>query len=901
MARPNVPISGPVPEEEMLRMLAITRVGDDDDPVFPDVDDKKELKVGAVVFVTVYLTKPNSEEKTQFALPGIVHDEGEGMLAVRPLPTKLWEQGWAEVKSVPVEDASLIRFCSFVKELNDDQLIADHYEDGIGEVIESCGEDLLLKDKAFKQWMGGKAKNPNFKLDRWQFLRAVAERMATELSITAWKLRRPPSFDTKKDVPIEEAKWFDTEFIAPVLADKCSSMTDEAEKTKFKAAVTPNATATAKYLTMLMDILSSEDGPSPAVKKKAGGGSDCSSEVDELAGQVKELKETISILTGAVNAIATHLKIRAATDDGPKADAANDDDAKDADAYPADAEPEAEIVDISGDEHECAYHAMSVAKAVNDGTMQPSGKPTFSDDAVDAARLAVTMHAKRASEADPEGFKALLGFTVQELWQQVMAPTQDEKTWPGEHHFVLHAPEHPDVHLKIKAFREGKLITWPTRQENLPQAKMVMFAHWRPGHFDLIGFQGKFAFTQGEVAAAELAVDKLLAKGTQPMNSLNDDEFESVVKAALAANRVKLIPPPRPVSKPTPDRQPENGESKLKPSIKSVTWAPSPAGPVDDLEAASTASLETFARHQEMIQLRDQLESQSLQMHAQTQLEAQTRKEAAALEAQLLAKSADSNTQAAAAASLVSFAHEEKMRQLRDQMDAQSKQMQAQAQLGLQARQKVSALEAKLQSQQQGGRSGSPTPHQQQAPPTHQAMQQGAGAVDMILNGSVGAKPVAQTALVIYSNEGKKRIEKALDKLDAIAFKAVQSITKLDANTPAARHIVLALAHDVPTVRLLLVPLTAAGMRVDLQDRTPTPSSASTWTQVVAGGPGKNKKHKRGGLAGLAQAGLTNAIGKAGQANFKRVHGQCDYYSARLDCPRGAACKFTCYNGPGQP
>jgi hypothetical protein len=301
-----------------------------------------------------------------------------------------------------------------------------------------------------------------------------------------------------------------------------------------------------------------------------------------------------------------------------------------------------------------------------------------------------------------------------------------------------------------------------------------------------------------------------------------------------------------------------------------------------------------------MIQLRDQLELQALQMHAQTQLEAQARKEAAALEAQLLANSSNSNTQAAVVASLASSAHEEKMRQLRDQMDAQSKQVQAQAQLGLQARQKVSALEAKLQRQQQGGTSGSPTPHQQQASTTHQVMHQGAGAVDMILNGSVGSKPAAQTALVIYNNAGKKKIEKVLEKLDAAAFKAVQSITKLDTNTPDARHIVLAFAHDVPTVQRLLVPLVAAGMRVDLQDRAPTPN-ASTWTQVPAGGPGRNKKHKRGGLAGRAQAGLTNAIGKAGQGNTKRVHGQCDYYSARLDCPRDAACRFACYNGPGQP
>ena len=170
----------------------------------------------------------------------------------------------------------------------------------------------------------------------------------------------------------------------------------------------------------------------------------------------------------------------------------------------------------------------------------------------------------------------------------------------------------------------------------------------------------------------------------------------------------------------------------------------------------------------------------------------------------------------------------------------------------------------------------------------------------MILNGSVGSKPVAQTAFVIYSNETKKRIEKALEKLDAAAFKAVQSITKLDTNTPDARHIVLALAHDVPTAQRLRVSLIAAGMRVDLQDRAPTPS-ASTWTQVAAGGPGRNKKHKRGGLAGRAQAGLTNAIGKAGRANSKRVHGQCDYYSADLRCPRDVACRFACYNGPGQP
>ena len=167
----------------------------------------------------------------------------------------------------------------------------------------------------------------------------------------------------------------------------------------------------------------------------------------------------------------------------------------------------------------------------------------------------------------------------------------------------------------------------------------------------------------------------------------------------------------------------------------------------------------------------------------------------------------------------------------------------------------------------------------------------------MILNGSVGSKPTAQTALVIWSNASKKKIEQALHKLDAGAFKAVQSTSKRDNDTSNARHIVLALPHDVPTVQQLLLPLQAAGMRADLVDPTPvtTPNSRS-WATVAG-------KSKRGGLAGKSQAGLSKAIAKAGRVDpiAKRVNGQCDYYTARLKCPRGAECRFVCYNGPAQP
>jgi hypothetical protein len=254
----------------------------------------------------------------------------------------------------------------------------------------------------------------------------------------------------------------------------------------------------------------------------------------------------------------------------------------------------------------------------------------------------------------------------------------------------------------------------------------------------------------------------------------------------------------------------------------------------------------------------------------------------------------DDEDQQAAAASLASFAQEEMVRRMQAQMDAQSKQMRAQAQLTLQSRQQVAALEAQLKAnkadgKQQGGKAAASSAKPQQQPVVQH---QGASALDMILNGSAGGKPTTQPALVIWSDAGKKKIEQALKTLDPVAFKAAQSISRLDAGTPNARHIVLAFAQDVPLVQQLLVPLIAAGMRAEFHDSV-SPPSGSSWSQVPTGA-------KKGKLAGQAQAGLSSAIAKAGKTG-KRVHGQCDYFSASLTCPRGPDCRFICYNGPGKP
>jgi len=165
----------------------------------------------------------------------------------------------------------------------------------------------------------------------------------------------------------------------------------------------------------------------------------------------------------------------------------------------------------------------------------------------------------------------------------------------------------------------------------------------------------------------------------------------------------------------------------------------------------------------------------------------------------------------------------------------------------------------------------------------------------MIISGSSAPKATAQQALVIWDNCTKKKMEQALKKIDANAFAAVRYSNRLDIGTPDARHILKALPHDVATVQRLRTTLKATGLRVEFTDPTPPTNPAAFQS---------TKGRKKSGLAQQSQAGLSEAIAKAGNptAPPHRVHGQCDYYSANLKhCPRGADCRFACYNGPAKP
>ena len=909
MPRMTGPVPGPMLEEELLRMCAITD-GAPDVSVYPEVQDKVQLRVGDIVFATAELTKVDNEDKANYALPGIIEAGGDGTLIVRPLQTKLWEQGWTEVKTMSVATAR-IRYVSHTDEIDYDNLISNHYDAEIGEVVESCGEKLL-KNRTFSKWMGGPVvlkdgtANPEFKLNRWKFIRAVIEKMATSLSINDWITKGPSSDEIDKKS--EEAKWLETEFLTPVLSEMTSAMASEEDKKKYQAAVYPKAPTVMKYVAHLMDILVSPKGPSVCPSD-----SDPAHDIKDLRAEMKEFKAMMQTMAGSVNAIATQLKIQEIVSE------------KEGSSQPAGktaakpAAPEGTIIDVPGDAHECAYHVMSVAKRLNDGTMSVVGVPTFADDAVDGAKLALLMQVKAAHEANAAEFESLMGLKVEEVYKQVLEAKQEEKTWPGEMHISLHAAEHPEVELIIKTLRHGKLSTTSTRKVGIPPARLVVFANWRPGHFDLFGLKGpsgpvKIAFAQAEAQAAEAAFDSLLAEpASEPvMSKLSNEDFKSTVLAVLASNReVKVLPAPTAQTAAKHATSAVAGGAAAKPAAiagilknpNNVSWAsivpPDPLAP-------------SPAQEQAVKQLQADMRAQHKELHAQAQLAHQARAQVQELEARLKAQqtavTVPGQTQdvgqpvdqyadpagAATAASLVTFAQEQIVRQLQADLQAQQKQVQAQAQISLQARAQVQALQAKLQTQPSASQHGPKTGV------TAPAQAQGANPLDMIINGVTAAKTGAQPVFIIWSDAKKKKIEQALTKLDASSFKAVQSISKVDSGTPNAHHVVRALPQNVPCAQQLMTLLVAHGMQAEVFD----PTSHISLATASPGGFQQAKSNKgkpQGGLAGKAQAGLSTAIAKAGQAPPNRVYNQCDYYSASLGmCPRGDGCRFTCYNGPAK-
>ena len=788
MGRPTGPVPGPMPA---AYMEAVNDASTDDVLIYPIVDDKTELSAGDMVFVKASLVKYDGDN-ADYAVPGtILLDEGK--ITMTPLETSLWKKGFQQVATVDINDESTVWLFAKAEDDDDAETISECYDAPTEEVVTACTEKLTSANKVFSQWIA------KHKEDRLAFLHTAVIKISKALTICQWKNDHRPE-DPSGKISEDETAWFENEVITPTIHELTSAISDQEEKKQFKTKVSPKICTSIKYISLLMDIMCSDKGPAPPVPQAAG-----------TQTEMARMSSQLELLQASFNALAAQLKVRDATTTEPQ-------------PGKMEAAASAAVIKIDGSAHECAYRVMSMAKAVNDGAQAIIDQPAIGEDdeAVDAVKEALLLKTREAYEKDPEGMKIQLDCDFGTYCSRVLEAEQDEDTWIGYSDFVRFSSEHPNVEIKIKHFSKMKLMTESTRGDEQPSAKKVMYAHWRLGHYDLLGIQEgeryKFAFEPAEVPAVETKIDSLLTSGQPAVSKMSTEEFRATIKAALSANRGKKAP----TSCGKADNQRADAGKQAA---------------VDLTVSKSTARTVTWS---------DQVLSKVPQRE-----------------------------------SLEMLARDETIRSLQSKLEAQSKQMHAQAQLALQARQQLKAMENKLTDKLVSKPSGEQSS-------TRASELQRESPIDMIINGATGNSPSTQPALVIWSDCGKKKMHSALQKIDGDIHKLVRKIERKDTGTKKARHIVYALPNDVLSVQRLATPLVATGARAEPYD--PGAVTEPAWTLVTR--KGKSKK------ANAAQEGLSAAIAKAGKSPSVRVRGQCDYYSASLACPNGEKCRFACWNGP---
>ena len=223
---------------------------------------------------------------------------------------------------------------------------------------------------------------------------------------------------------------------------------------------------------------------------------------------------------------------------------------------------------------------------------------------------------------------------------------------------------------------------------------------------------------------------------------------------------------------------------------------------------------------------------------------------------------------------------------MQQQVQAQARQLNAQAALAVQAKPHTQQLQAQLKASMAANKNAA-NPADTVVP----SFSTGSSPLDLILSGAAPPQSTPQPAFTIRDSGNKRRIKKALSKLAPQAAKLVTSISTLDGGKATTRHVVYALPQHVNTVRQMITQLVACGMTAE----NVSPADA---TDVDGFTTVSRKRRKSSSLAAKSQAGFSAAVGKAGEASPKRVRGQCDFYTAGLPCYRGDDCKFACYNGP---
>ena len=489
---------------------------------YPVIDDHKELEDGAVVFATVKLNKDDAkqgEDGVEYALPGIVGVGADGVKTVKLFDTVIWERlSLSRVETVTVDEQLQLRRGAepvVEEEQGQQDPIKDGYVDPIGEVVETCRNQVMSENGTFKKYIMAEGKEKMVDKHKWSLLREITVTMASRLTTADYAALRPD-----QDAPTTaQGDAFRTNYITPAITTLTSECEDDDERKDLTGRITKlRKETTMKYACMIMDVVVA--GPKDLPKEPKG--ADSSEDMAKINSYLTKIWNKITVLE-AVNRMSSTSPVKPVVVAGKLSP-----DAK------------ARILKVLGDGR-CAYATMEAggAKARDPDAKLDLG-PKSHAEMNKRARKRVGLGANLAYKRDEKDFEVKYGPWA-DFFTKLASDSGDSDCWPEFAQWKFYSDSHeiPPVEYRIKdtikvngAIKIKNYSTWH-KDSGEPQPAHVMFPWYQnKSHFDIaaVESQGKvcYVFPAAEADAAEALIDAFILNHKKPMRnaSKNMDQEE---------------------------------------------------------------------------------------------------------------------------------------------------------------------------------------------------------------------------------------------------------------------------------------------------------------------------------------------------------------------------------------
>jgi hypothetical protein len=516
--------------------------------LYPEVDDEMEIDSGEHFLVTVQLKKSEGDGTEEWALPATARLEEDGLL-FDIANAKIWEtNGLERVETVTREEVVKIRYYNPVNlpqpvliPANDQNTIEEYWEDnGIGGVLEACGDVLLADDKHFIKYMKGNVGSPTFEHEKWIYLKNVMLKLC-KLTVAQWMEKRPANL---KKITTTELAWFQEEYLRPTLAEH-QSPTLEVDQTTLKNM---KPSVNAKYITLMMDMAVSDEGPlhreARKNREKMLGRKQASSA--EVTRMVKAAAET----TAAIKVLTMQLKLSGQIEinEVEESESKNQDKVKEVLVIDEGSEDKAKEYLISGNSN-CMFQVVQV---LGDKVNEPNCEIELSAKKEALARATVLYQAEVHFAEDPSDFCALHGMTYQEYYSKNVAQATS-KNWGDQPEATYFTKDHPALEIKILKLIPNKslVMATSTAQESDEEREWVGFCIHRPdggGHYNLGTIvkgdteETRYLFKAGEEAeAAQALLQAMMLKKNGRRVSFAPIESPSQSKEDFIKNTMSVI------------------------------------------------------------------------------------------------------------------------------------------------------------------------------------------------------------------------------------------------------------------------------------------------------------------------------------------------------------------------